>query len=669
MICLLIAAVLGLGFRLTFAPARLKTWVSTSIAKFNAEQQKRTGTHTALAFDTAEIRLSQGWTPQFAVVLKGVKVAPSPDCRPEPSLQIAELSLPLRVSRLLFRGQIAVGIVSAADVIVDLDGLKVRCAGAQVVTAPTPLPLSPSQIAATPAHSETTQSKPWWSEKQFRDIEAVVEGVDLAQVEVQFENKSKHLFLDSFSAEIRSGGSIDLATELRIPPEVSYGETVPSLVIEGSATATRADVKVSARVDEGELEANAILTSGADGKLFIDAALGVGELPLSTVVPFIRKVNLASERFHPKFLWVSCSAKIKGPFQKLFSESPLLLEACSVEGDGSKIALSQAARAPNGQWEPFTLNVESLELGKFLKTIGAAGPEGISNQFGKVKGKIRVSSATDAEFKGVLQGAQLSFSSQRVRAQQGVDSADLNVKFDGEKYVGEISNVKLEDGEAEGSVKLQFEHGLKNGRIDVEIGSVAFAPQVQNLLVKGKLGVLTGKGTALINSGRVVDLTSDLEFAATAGRDIRFEKAKLHIERIPERTAALHFSFRGFELSRSSSYFSALTPIFLSHEFEDEWIPFADLRFESLISQEGGFRWKEAQATLLKDQVGVKSSGVMSREHALSGSVEVDYPKVKNLKWVLSGTSALPALTESSSELKKLRERVEITDASLGLVK
>ncbi|RYZ70239.1 MAG: hypothetical protein EOP05_13575, partial [Proteobacteria bacterium] len=178
LICLLIAAVLGLGFRLALSPKRLKTWVTQAVN----EQRSRTGSHFAYSFDSAEIRLSDGWVPQFAVVLKGVKVAPAPECQPEPSLQIAELSLPLRVSRLVFQRKFAVGVVSAADLVVDLDGLKKRCVAGETLTSQTQPPPSGTspQVALTETSSE--EVRPWWNEKQLTDLESVIEGVDFRQV-------------------------------------------------------------------------------------------------------------------------------------------------------------------------------------------------------------------------------------------------------------------------------------------------------------------------------------------------------------------------------------------------------------------------------------------------------------------------------------------------------
>lgn len=689
---LLIAAVLGLGFRLYFSPARLKSWVAAAVQ----DQKKKTNSHFAFAFDSAELRLSRGWQPQFAVVLKGVKVAPAPDCRPEPSLQISELSLPLRVLPLVTKRKFSVGIVSAEGMTVDLDGLKDRCVAKAGSAGNSSESMGGASESATVKSSDKSSDEvpPWWDDARVAQIETVVEGIDFSNVDIVFEKKSKHLFLDSLRAEVTSStaarasvgesaraATIDIATEVRIPPETSFGEKMPPLLIEGTVTSRRADVKISARVDEGEIEASAILTPQADKSLAIDAALGIGDLPLSTIVPLMRKVGLAGDRFQPKFLWMNCSAKIKGTFQRVFDHSPLYLDGCSLEGDGTKLTLAQATRLPNGTWEPFTIRVEALDLGKFLKTVSAQGPDGISNQFGRVRGEIAITSAKEASFKGKLQSAELSFSSGRVRAHQGLDTADLSVTFDGDRFRGAIENVALRDGEAKGRVDLEFERGLRKGTIRASLDRILFSPEVQSLLVHGKLGAMSGAVETKIEGGLVESLTSKIKFASTSGRDLRFDSVALEIElrgltaddkasgHASDKSAALTWFANGFELHAKSRYFEALKPVFLTHEFDSDWVPLENLKLESQIARSGLLTWKDIRATVERDQISIRSEGSMTRERQLAGEIEVDFPKVKNLKWTLSGSTALPILSESSKSLKDLKERVELDDQTLGLVK
>ncbi len=667
LIALLVAAVLGIGFRLYFSPERLKAWVSNAIA----EQKKKTNSRFALAFESAELRLSRGWQPQFAVLVKGLKVAPAPECRPEPSLQIAELNLPLRLMPLLTKGKFSVGTVSAEGMTVDLDGLKDRCVAAtEVAHAPVAQTGEVSTADMEQVLNPEPASEPrWWDEKRLADLRSAVEGIDFSNVELVFEKKTKHLFLDSLNAELTANSAIDFATEVRIPPETSFGEKMPALLLKGTATAKRAEVSITARVDEGELEASATLQPQANRALSIDAVLGIGDLPLSTVVPLMRKIGLASERFQPRFLWLNCSAKIKGTFQKVFDRNPLYLDNCSLEGDGTKLTLAQATRRPNGAWDPFTIKVEALDLGKFLKTVGGQGPDGISSQFGRVRGAIDITTAREAKFRGSLQSAELSFSSGRVRAQQGVDTADLAVDFDGETYRGSIRNVVLRDGEARGKVDLEFGRGLRNGTVRASIETIKFSQEVQNLLLHGKLGALSGEVLTRIEDGRVSSLTSKLKFAASEGRDIKFEKLELDLERRPSKTSQLVWKANGFALQQQSRYFQSLKPVFLTHEFDGDWVELENLSVLSEITPSGVVTWKQARATLERDQISLQSSGTMARDRQLSGSIEVDFPKARNLKWNLSGSTALPLLTEASPSLKALKERVELDDQALGLVK
>lgn len=658
LLCVLVAGVFGLGFRLYFSPQRLKRWVTTAVT----EQKKRSESPFAFAFDSAELRLANGAIPQFAVVLKGVKVAPAPECRPEPSLSIAELRLPFRL-RSLIVGKFAVGTISAADMSVDIDGLKARCDQAPEATARV------GKVVSVPAQAEERPPKPWWNESRIREIAAVVDGVDFSRVDLQFENRTKHVFLESFSAEIEGDDSVELETELRIPPETVYGEQLPPFVIEGVVSSLRADVSVEARVAEGDIEVGAVLTPGPNRTLMIDADFGIQDLPLSTVMPLLRKFQIAGDRFQPRFLWLDCRAKIAGAFHKLFETSPLHLEDCRIEGDGAKVTLARATRSPQGAWDPFTVDIDTLDIGKLLKTVEAEGPHGIASQFGRLTGKLSVNNPQDASFMGAIQGAKLTFSSQNVRATQDVARADLSLRLSGETFTGEINHVTLRNGEMTGRLFAQLDRGLKNGFVDGRLDSFVLDPAVQNLLVRGEIGPMSGKSRAEIRGGELASMKTELEIAVTKGREFRFDRASLSIATLPPEAAAIALQFSKLRLNQTSRFFTSLKPIFLIHEFETDWIFADDARADLKISEKDGVRWTNARAKFENNQIQITSDGQMSRERSLRGTITVDFPRVKNLKWNLAGDSGTPRLIESSKSLEDLNARVEVDAATLGLVK
>ncbi|MES2963312.1 MAG: hypothetical protein V4760_05435 [Bdellovibrionota bacterium] len=639
-----IACIAGLAFRLYLSPDRLKGWVDDAL--------KRQKGPAAYAFDGAKIRLARGSIPEFSVVLTGVRIAPAPKCNPEPSLRIAELTLPFRFSSL-FSGHFAVGTISAEDMVVDLDGFKKRCPETPVVKALEPranAPVAKESQQPTPATEPSVPGDihPWWTEEQIRAARSFVLGVDFKRVEIQFEERSKRIFLDSFAAEVDAdSGRLDVSTELRVPPEIIYDEKVPPLRLEIRATAMRADAKLIAGFNEGRLETNAVLTPGPDRTLDVDMQLDVRNVPLSTVIPLMKKAGITDQAFQPRFLWLDCGAKIKGPFQGLFNKSPFLIENCSIEGDGTKIEIARALRHPDGNWEPLGVSVKKLDLNKLFRTLGLSGPEGIASDFGNLTGEIELRGPDDATFAGRLENAKLSFSRRSVRVEQRIARLAGRFTLREGRFRGGITDALVDNGEFAGELAFDLDRKLRSGNVKVELKTLSFDPRVQALLVDGLMGPVAGSGVALIDQGKLVSLESKLEVGKTEGREWKFEKAELGTSMKNGSGVLVTISSPLLELNKTSALYRTITPIFFGHSFDGDWIGLEKMSFDVRVPEGGGLRWSKASATLEKGRIAMSSEGAMSRERALFGWIEVDYPKAKNLK--------------------ELKRRIEIDDEALGL--
>jgi hypothetical protein len=425
---LTLSCVLGLSFRLYFSPDRVKGWVDTAISK---------QAHSVdLRFDTAQLRLSRGAMPELAIVLKNVEVAPSPDCHPEPSLKIAELYVPFRVMGF-FLGKIQVGTVAAEDMKVDVDGLKERCSAAALPPLPAQAAASGND-AAPPADDKKSASdnvrRVWWTEKQIRSIQSLVAGFDFKRVELQFEKQSKRIFFESFEVSSVEGEDlVRISSEVRVPPELTFGETVPSLKIEGQASSEKADLKIEAALSEGHLRAKAALLPAPENQIHIDTQVAVDDLPLSTLVPLLNKAGLLQQSMRPKFLWFDCEASISGQFQGLFKKNPLYLKNCNIEGDGTLVKVAAATRKPDGKWDPFRVDVAKVDLRRLLETLNIPGPDGVSENFGRLSGELKIDAADQAKFTGAIDGLQLRFSSRKVRALQLVNRIATEIEVKGDR--------------------------------------------------------------------------------------------------------------------------------------------------------------------------------------------------------------------------------------------
>ncbi|MES2855089.1 MAG: hypothetical protein V4692_04460, partial [Bdellovibrionota bacterium] len=325
-----IGAIIGLSFRLYFSPERVKSALNEVIRANNLK---------GLSFEEAELKLARGSIPQLGLVLRGVKYAPAPECLPDPSVTIAEITLPFRLTSLV-TGRVALSVVSAEDMIIDIDSAKVRCDSVNALNVPNAKPPS-APAAQIPEEGSLKPELAFWKEEDLRKLRAVIRGFDFTRVDLLYENKTKHIFLDELSARLpRFNGPVELSTRVIVPPEVSYGEKLPPFSVEAEAWSDRANVGVKGHMSEGRLIASFGFKPGPDKSLLTNARFEVSDVPLSEMVPLLVKSKIVPDEFAPRSLWFDCSAEISGPFQQIFDHSPLHLSKCSVKGDGALIEIA-----------------------------------------------------------------------------------------------------------------------------------------------------------------------------------------------------------------------------------------------------------------------------------------------------------------------------------------
>ena len=267
-ILLCLAFALFVSFQIFFAPAEITRRVREIL-----EPQKE---HYNIQFREASLRLFDGALPQLAVELDDVSFAMQVNCdviasnsRNElpPAVKMARLRVPFRFWRLL-TGHVEAGEIQAEDVMIDLDRLKDPClrpssAGADKKQVADPIPTT--LALKSPA-------KAWWTESQLESLRAIMRGVHFRRVDLRFETNrgsGKQVRLEDFELNLRDPGSSEkllVSSYIRVPAELTYGETLPPLRIDAVADAHAAEVNLKADVSEGSIESTAELTPGVDGQ-------------------------------------------------------------------------------------------------------------------------------------------------------------------------------------------------------------------------------------------------------------------------------------------------------------------------------------------------------------------------------------------------------------------
>ncbi len=660
----LLAAIAGLSVRLYFSPARLHAWIEAAL--------ERQPTKMAVEFDDAVLRLADGSVPQLAVELIGVRFIAAPQCQTEPALTIARLRVPLRLSQL-FAGRLAVGVLGADDLIVDLDRLKGQCEKGESSVAA--VAAEPSRNAE-PARDEkdANSARPWWTPDQLETVRKFIRGFEFRRISLKFENGNKQVYLDSFEAELDSKEPLVHANaSLRVPPELTHGEQLPDLVLAAEVRENRAEIQLKARLSEGSLQGNAILSPAPQRQLEIDTRMKLVSVPLSTLVPLLTRVAVIKREMKPKFLWLNCDASIRGKFQGLVRTSPLKLENCLVQGNGTHIEVAQATRLPEGRWEPFQAKLESADMKQILGTFSIDGLDGIATEYGRLDGTLDVSGENTAQFAGRLKGLQLRFSNRSVRALQTIDSLTAKAELhDDGRIAGEIPAVEIQGGEFKGVVKFDIAKRAEEGQVALQIERLRLAENVERVMLGGNLENLSGEVKGQLKNGGLAALNGNLRMKGFKSPLWNFEDLSLQPSLSGKGGVQLKISTKEMLLTDDSVLLTAARPLFFGREVakKDGQTVLQDVEVLGRIPVEGGFQWEKAQGALDSGQIRFVSEGGFARDHILSGVVSVDYPQVKKLKWSISGSTGAPgfALNEESAPVpfRNLLKNAAVTEKALG---
>lgn len=652
-----LSVITGLAFRLYFNPSRVQTWVKAAIVEQEPSADIR--------FQKAALRLARGAIPFLAIEISGVEVSLAPDCDIEPGLKIQKLWIPISFTSF-FTGRVTIGTIEGENVVADVDALKARCSQSAAQEESSTPSFSPAPAQET---AESSQPARWWTPEEMAEIQKLVKGVRLTNVEILFEQKTKKVYVGDFRVKPGQDDGFYLESELSIPPELVFGERLPLLRIEAQARPDSADVRVNANLNEGELTATGTLRPTRDGGLDAKIVASVKNVPLSTLAPLAVRSGIVHGTFQPRFMWMNCRAEISGQFQGLFDSNPLYLENCEIFGGGdSRIKVAKATRFPDGTWDHVRFEISRVELQRILTTFGWQGAESIFDDYGQLFGEIEIPEKGEGKFEGTIKNAVIRFSSRSQLAYQRLKQMGVKIQMKGGRIEGVLDGFEFDGGKADGTIEFTLMDDLRRGQASATIRSLRFVESVQTLLFGGPLEDANGSAEAVFRDGRLAEMKSVLRLIHLEGRDFRFKEAVAQTEFEPSTEEfRLHFQTPEFRISKNSNLAYAARPLFFGHEFNEEWVPVHDLVMRARFMRSGGLSWDLLQGQLEGGLIRINSVGQFTRDRKLTGWVSLDYPAVKNLRWRLAGQLGMPNFIDDSDALAELRRMPVVNDKVLGL--
>lgn len=632
-VALVVAAILGLSFRLYFSSQRMKTWIEAELTRRPSPVQ--------ISFDAAEFSLARGMIPQIAIRLVNVHGRSVKSCSEKPGVRISELFIPFRMMSLL-RGDVAIGVIHGENLSIDIDAVK-KCEAPISTPAET---ANAAVSAASQASVEPSNIRPWWSAEQWEKVTSLVAGISFSHVTMTFEQQQKYVAFDDFMVTPNTvTKELSLTTEVHVPPNLVLGQSIPAFALEVVAKADSADLQINGHIGEGGLQGLATVKA-IPNDVQITAHLSISQVPLSTVFSYLEKKGNMSKDIRPRFLWVNCEASVTGAAKGLLKNNPVVLERCAIEGDSAQVLLDRAVIGPGNKLEPFAVNISKIDMRKFFALINRQGPSGIMQNFGSLTGKVNIRALDDLDFAGELASASFIFSQQAVRYLQPVPTLLGTAAFKRGVWDVAITGANVTGGKFEGTARVHFDEN-RDGKIDLNVKELAFHPDIQRLLTKGYIENMSLNGMGSFERGKFQGFNGKVEMRRIKGSDLEAPDARATLK-IEEHRASGKMVAGSGRLRRNSEIFNILKPVLFGHKFRDDWIAVKD--FEADFNLENRvFTWKNASVIIPEAVLKMRSSGSVNDGDQILASLQADYPTMKDLRWDVSGSLFGPTFQPTSN--------------------
>lgn len=672
MVVVLAAALVGLLVRLAFSPRKIEKIIRSKIEASALREN--------ITFGGAEISLADGWLPDFALVLNRVEWRKHPTdssgCGETAPVRARLVRVPLRMSSLV-NGEPSAGSVKIDDLTVDLDDLKRDCAMPATTTAEA-VHAAAKMPEKTPEKTNSSAPAEVWSSEDQKRISSMITGVRVTRAEIFFENRMKSVVVEDATAEWR-GEALDVSTLLRFPPATVFGENLPTFSIRGTVHQHEMLAEIRADLNEGTLEANAILkpflTAAGVRELEAELKLTVSDLPLSVVTPLLSKSGIVTGTFRPKFMWLDCNAEVHGVFSRLFIENPVSLSQCEISGQVGKLQLASATRLPSGAWKPFEVSAEKVDIARVFETFELQGPTGVFANFGMLTGKLNLNSAEDVRASAAVNGAVIRFAGSDGTALQPLSVGKIEGALLSNRWKISLSDFVPDGGSADLKVTADLERTGSDAKVDVELKKLKLNPRVEKVIFTGPVEDITGAASFALqrladSTANVSRLKADLKIRGMLGSEIDADEVKIEADLSKTKPKGeIEVTAKSTEVKalKSGRLFKLLQPALLGWAgdvaHDGNLLVLGKVAIRGRF-RENGFQWQQATAHVAPS-LNLSSHGHIYRDHAIDAELEAQYPLATRLRWNVAGTWLKPKFSVASTELSTLYTKAGLPDGTV----
>ncbi len=632
---LLVAVVLGLILRGLISPNKVKTLIEGAASRMHKDM--------LVEFDSAQISLSHGLLPRFAVVITKIKMESNNECWMKPELTADEIRLPLSFWAMI-QGENPITQIEAGQVRVDLRSAYKNCETSSA---------SQQKVEATKIKQFVTLKEgagPVKGSQATSEVRAIL----IDQLKVFAPNLAEPVDLNSFAIRLKSNSPrvVEMTARTHLMKDDQVGDYLSHATVWGEYSAfpqATLQTRISGNWREGSYHLKMKYEMKEEE---LSSELDLKHIPLSQVFQILKKFKWLKEDLNGRQVWVSLNAQSSVTKSNLKTAN-MQVKDLRLEGDLGDLKITEAHIVSFDpiKYIPFTVDIRRLSAGKFFTLLNRPHPAAMLGQLGTFEGTAEVIDQDHIELSGVHKGLELIFSNKGQREAQVLKEIATNISLNKNRWQVQATQFIPDRGVFDGQVRVNADRDFKFLEIKTKAHEIRLSPNVIRLMTAGgKMGALSGDMTMRFHDGQTDYVKGVLN------------SESLDVEGVSTENASFNVDFVGGEIqSQAKIQKMAITvgsPAFqiLKSLIEPEWMIENRLQMKNINAQFLAksfkvLRWRNFSSQLEKGGR-LSSDGEWNAEGELGGQIRAQTEKI-NHKWILSGKRDEPNFTLISPIRKK----------------
>jgi hypothetical protein len=435
--------------------------------------------------------------------------------------------------------------------------------------APAPIPVAVTEGEAPAAAAPPPPPKPVIVPKiKVGEIRRFLKSVQLNDFSITYEKQPSWKIIFK-SGELEADDEIGLQASIDVQKAAAFGTLIHPIDLDLRSDRQVFRWDISSEFKEGHVHLTGSLDQEAQGGR---AALSLRQVPVKELMSEAYQIELLTRELVLKSTWVSCAAEWEGSLLK-FRASPVSVHDCKIEGGYGRAELAKTDLWLNSEAPfktPAKFKIRQLQIQPVVEALGREVLPAVLSRLGVWSGELEYSNNKAWNLDGVLENAEVVFSSHSVRGKQAITQIHTSLKKQGTAISGKIDDVQLRDGKAEGHVDLVLDEDWRDGRFGARISALSLSPAVQKLMMGGTVGAVQLHGEGILKAGEVSEWNGLLKLPSAEGAGWRASDVTVK-SRYTNGTFFLNADARSASATAQWRHFAQIAPMLKEGAAEAVW--------------------------------------------------------------------------------------------------